>query len=52
MWRVKAAPVRDMIYDKMSLRPAADLRKAFEGLLDAPQSFDFKGLEMFWGAKP
>jgi hypothetical protein len=46
------AGIKSIKFSEIPYYSAADLGKAFDGLLDDPQSFDFKGLEMFWGSKP
>ena len=65
MWR-KAAVAKQLIYDRLGLRAGdkvlvigefpyfspGDLTQAFSGLVANPGTFVWKGVEIFWGAKP
>jgi hypothetical protein len=46
------AGIRTVKFSEIPYYSAKDLFEAFDGLLDQRQSFDYKGLEMFWGSKP
>jgi ubiquinone/menaquinone biosynthesis C-methylase UbiE len=46
------AGIRTVKFSEIPYYSATDLWEAFDGLLDDRHCFDFKGLEMFWGAKP
>jgi hypothetical protein len=35
-------------FDQTPYHSLADLRRAFDGLADAPGSFDWRGIELFW----
>jgi ubiquinone/menaquinone biosynthesis C-methylase UbiE len=35
-------------FDQTPYTSLADLRRAFDGLVDAPETFDWRGIELFW----
>lgn len=39
-------------YEELTYWGPADLLKAFDGLVEEPQTFDWRGVELFWGRKP
>jgi hypothetical protein len=38
--------------EEMPYYSPQDLRAAFDGLVDSPETFVWKGIELFWGSKP
>jgi ubiquinone/menaquinone biosynthesis C-methylase UbiE len=39
-------------FQEMPYTGPAELMEAFDGLVDEPEAFDWRGVELFWGRKP
>jgi hypothetical protein len=44
--------MRDSLDGVVSFYSGEDLLRAMGGLLESPQTLEWKGIEMFWGRKP